>query len=193
MTYGFYFNMQRCIGCGACQIACKDKFDIQVAGPRPRRVDNFESGDFPNCSMFTTSIACNHCDNPACTEACPTGAMFKREGDGLVLHDDDVCIGCGSCVAACPYGAPQLLEDRGYVIKCDTCQALREAGQNPICVGSCAQRALDFGDMDDLRTKYGSELVSECIATEAASITRPSLLMLPRPAALEGECHPIIL
>ncbi|ACV23755.1 DMSO reductase iron-sulfur subunit [Slackia heliotrinireducens] len=192
MTYGFYFNMQRCIGCGACQIACKDKFDFQECGPRPRRVDTYETGDFPNCSIFTMSIGCNHCDNPACTAVCPTGAMFKND-EGLVLHDDNVCIGCQSCVNACPYSAPQYIESKNIVQKCDTCHALREIGELPICVAACSQRALDFGDVDELRAKYGDDLVSECVAIESASTTNPNLLILPREASLSGECFPVIL
>ena len=136
MALGFYHNMERCIGCGACQIACKDKFDIQQAGPRPRRVDTFETGTFPKCSIFSLSIGCNHCNSPACVAVCPTGAMFKRESDGVVLHADDVCIGCQSCTEACPYKAPQYMEDMRIVIKCDSCQALREAGMNPICMSN---------------------------------------------------------
>ena len=187
MAYGVYFNQQRCIGCGACQISCKDKFDFQTAGPRPRRVDNFEAGTFPTCSMFTTSLACNHCDNPACTEVCPTGAMFKG-ADGLVLHDDEVCIGCLSCANACPYGAPQFNEEKGIVQKCDACSALREAfGGNPICVDACPMRALDFGDMEELRAKYGGDLVSECLGMPSAETTSPNILIEPREAALGDE------
>ena len=193
MKYGFYFNMQRCVGCGACQIACKDKFDIQVYGPRPRRVDTFESGEFPNASVFTTSIACNHCDNPACVRVCPTGAMFKSAEDGLVLHDDSRCIGCKSCIMGCPYEAPQFIEEKGIVVKCDTCYALREKGDLPICVGGCAQRALDFGDVEELKAKYGPELVSECAAMPGADLTNPNVYIRPRAAALADTCERVIL
>ena len=75
MTLGFYHNQERCIGCGACQVACKDKFDIQAAGPRTRRVDTYESGDFPNCGIFTTSIGCNHCDLSCMRSRLPYGGQ----------------------------------------------------------------------------------------------------------------------
>ena len=193
MTYGFYHNQERCIGCGACQVACKDKFDIQEAGPRTRRVDTWETGDFPNCSIFTTSISCNHCADPACVRVCPTGAMFKRESDGLVLHNDNRCIGCRSCTMGCPYGAPQYLAEKGIVVKCDTCFAIREKGSLPACVGSCSQRALDFGEIDELRAKYGDDLVQECVAMPDAGLTKPNIVIKPRAASQSGTCYPVYL
>ena len=113
--------------------------------------------------------------------------MFKRESDGVVLHADDVCIGCQSCTEACPYKAPQYMEDMRIVIKCDCCQALREAGMNPICIDSCAQRALDFGEIEELRVKYGDDLVSTCVAMADEEATGPNIVIRPRAAALEGE------
>lgn len=194
MTLGFYHNQERCIGCGACQVACKDKFDIQAAGPRTRRVDTYESGDFPNCGIFTTSISCNHCDDPACVRVCPTGAMYKRDEDGLVLHDDDRCIGCRSCAMGCPYGAPQYLESKGIVVKCDMCYAIRDQGGMPACVGACSQRALDFGDIDELHSKYGSELVSRCSSLPKSTETNANILIRARKNAIDdSDYHAVIL
>ena len=108
MALGFYFDMTRCIGCRACQVACKDKNRLDV-GTIYRTADSYEVGTFPKVKMYSFSTSCNHCQNPACVSACPVGAMYKAE-DGTVLHDDKLCIGCQACVSACPYDVPQYIE-----------------------------------------------------------------------------------
>ncbi len=118
MSLGFYVDLASCIGCKTCQVACKDRRDIQVAGPRLRRVDTFECGTYPEVAMFHLNISCNHCESPACVANCPTGAMYKG-GDGTVQHDDEACIGCQTCVNSCPYGAPQFIEEDKIVQKCE--------------------------------------------------------------------------
>lgn len=102
---GFYFNQQMCIGCRTCQVACKDKNDLEV-GYLFRRVESFEVGEFPAPATFHYSGACNHCHTPACVEVCPAGATYINEEDGTVQHDDEACIGCGYCVKACPLWTP---------------------------------------------------------------------------------------
>lgn len=185
MSLGFYFDMGRCVGCRVCQIACKDRFELETVGPMPRRVVTYEGGSYPNAALFSTSISCNHCESPACVANCPTGAMYKAE-DGTVQHSDEVCIGCQTCISACPYDAPQWSDEINLVVKCDTCKPLREAGMTPVCVEGCMMRALDFGEMDDLRKKYGDELVSEVPCMPGAS-TGPNLIIKPRPAGLEAR------
>ena len=177
MALGFYYDSTRCTGCTACQVACKDRLDLQMAGPRPRRVLHFETGSFPQVGLINTSVSCNHCEKPACVANCPTGAMYKDVESGVVLHDDDVCIGCQTCVNSCPYDAPQYVEDWNIVVKCDTCKTLREAGMNPVCVDACMMRALEFGDVDELRAKHGDGLVSELTCLPAADVTSPNLVV----------------
>ena len=75
MTLGFYVDMTSCIGCRTCQVACKDRHDIHEVGPRPRRVDSFECGTYPDVAMFHHVMSCNHCDDPACVKGCPTAAL----------------------------------------------------------------------------------------------------------------------
>ena len=82
MSLGFYVDLASCIGCKTCQVACKDRRDIQVAGPRLRRVDTFECGTDPEVAMFHLNLSCHHCESPACVANCPTGAMYKDD-DGL--------------------------------------------------------------------------------------------------------------
>ena len=193
MTLGFYFNQQNCIGCRTCQVACKDRLDIQVAGPRTRRVESYESGAFPAPGMFHTSVSCNHCDNPACVAACPTGAMFKDGATGVVLHNAADCIVCQSCVEACPYGAPQYYELEDRIVKCDTCKDLREAGMQPNCVAACPMRALDFGDVDELRAKYDEGLVSELPCLPEAGLTGANLLIAAKACALADDFNGVVL
>lgn len=183
MSLGFFVNMERCIGCRTCQVACKDRHGIQLAGTRPRRVDTFETGSFPSADLFHRVISCNHCDNPACVAACPTAAMHVAD-DGVVLHDDSRCVLCRSCMMACPYGAPQYDVQTDMIVKCDSCKPLRNAGMNPTCVDACVQRALEFGDIEQLRAAHpGAQLVSEIPCIGSAEHTRPNLLLLPTEGA----------
>lgn len=185
MAIGFYFDMTRCIGCRACQVACKDKNRLDV-GITFRNAHTYTTGAFPSIGMFSSTFSCNHCDSPACVANCPTGAMFKSE-DGAVLHKDDVCIGCKTCVNSCPYQVPVLDEEAGIVRKCDSCVAIRQAGGQPACVAGCPNRALDFGEIDDLKAKYGDDLVSETTVHADPSMTSPSLLIKVKEAATSGE------
>lgn len=186
MSLGFYVDMTRCSGCGTCVYACKDRLDLGTIGVSPRRVHRYQTGTYPEVRGFATSVSCNHCEEPACVANCPTGAMFKGE-DGLVLHDDDACISCQTCMNSCPYGAPQYVEADNLIVKCDTCKALREGGYAPVCVDACPYRALEFGDLDELRAAHGDDLVREVAVLPGADMTGPNLLIKARPAAQESE------
>lgn len=191
MSLGFYVNVQRCIGCKTCQVACKDRHNLQTAGPRTRRVETFECGTYPDVAMFHVSVSCNHCERPACVAGCPTGALFKSD-DGTVQHIDDRCVVCRNCMIVCPYGAPQLDEAENMIVKCDACKALREDGRNPVCVDACPMRAIEFGDMEELRAKHG-DAASEVPVLPSAGITGPNLLLDPTPAALRDDFNRVEL
>lgn len=184
MQYGFFFNCERCVGCRACQVACKDKNDLPV-GVLFRQVRTFETGAFPNPGYYHYSSSCNHCADPVCVAACPTGAMYVAD-DGTVQHKDDVCIGCRSCVMSCPYGAPQYVSDEGIVRKCDACADVRAEGGNPVCVDACPQRALEWGDIEELRARH-PDAVSDLPILPSSEDTHPSLLIQPRNCALESD------
>ena len=125
--------------------------------------------------MFHLTLSCNPCDDPACVAGCPTGAMFKSD-DGTMQHVDDCCVVCRNCMITCPYGAPQFDEDENMIVKCDACKALREDGRNPVCVDACPMRAIEFGDVDELRAKHG-DAVSELPVLPSAATTQPNLLL----------------
>lgn len=183
---GFYFNMVRCIGCKTCQIACKDRNDQKI-GVNFRLVKTFEIGVYPSPGIYHYSGACNHCADPKCVVGCPTGAMHIAE-DGTVQHDKDKCIGCRYCIWNCPYGAPQFIPELGKVGKCDSCKDLRDKGENPVCVDACVMRALEWGDLDELKRKHaGEELVNDLPILPSSSITKPSLLINPKTSAKQKD------
>ena len=192
MSLGFYVDLQRCIGCRTCQVACKDRRDLQSAGPRPRRVDSFECGTYPDVSLFHLALSCNHCDDPACVAGCPTAALHKA-GDGTVQYDADRCVVCRNCMTVCPYGAPQHDEDANLIAKCDACKALRDAGRNPVCVDACPMRALEFGELAELRAAHGGDLTSELPVLPSADVTHPNLLLRPSAGALREDFREVTL
>ncbi|SER60459.1 DMSO/selenate family reductase complex B subunit [Salisediminibacterium halotolerans] len=153
---GFYYNLAECIGCKKCQVSCKDKNDLQT-DELFREVYDFEGGSYPKPYIDHVTVSCNHCEQPKCVENCPTGAMHKREEDGVVVVDDEKCAGCKMCLWSCPYGAPTYLKDEGQVGKCDFCTDLIDEGEDPACVSSCPMRAIEWGEIEDLRAKHGAE------------------------------------
>ena len=183
--YGFYFDSSRCTGCKTCELVCKDYHDL---GPDIlfRRIYDFEGGSWEKTSEgawnktafnYHLAISCNHCDNAACVENCPTGAMQKDEETGIVWTDHDVCIGCKTCETACPYGAPTYGEEEGYMLKCDMCRGEVAAGGKPICVTGCPMRALDFGTREEMIEKYGEGDVE--VEPLPADTTGPNLILTP--------------
>ncbi|ACL20368.1 anaerobic dimethyl sulfoxide reductase subunit B (iron-sulfur subunit) [Desulfitobacterium sp. LBE] len=180
---GFYFNMSICIGCRTCQVACKDKNNLQP-GTIFRQVRTFETGSFPKVGLYHYSATCNHCAEAKCVKGCPTGALHFAD-DGTVQHDKNKCIGCQYCTWNCPYSVPQFIEAAGIIGKCDSCKDLRDKGENPACVDACLMRCLEFGDLDELTADHGPKLVRDLPILPTSSMTNPSLLITPRSHALD--------
>ncbi len=181
---GWYFDAQACIGCKACEIACKDAHDLPI-GIRWRHVWDYgggtwaqEDGFLVPRGVFTyhVSTACMHCLEPACMAVCPSGAITKQK-DGIVLIDPGTCVADRSCEKACPYGAPQFDRDRGVMTKCTFCANLLALGEQPACVAICPQRCLGFGEVNSLQEKYGTLAAVEPLPD--ASITEPALVITP--------------
>ena len=190
---GFFIDASSCTGCKACAAACKDKNNLPV-GRNFRKVEEFAGGTWKkdakgawtqNVFAYYVSSSCNHCADPACVKVCPTKAHFKRSSDGLVLIDAAKCIGCGMCAQACPYGAPQLNTAKHKMTKCDACADRLEKGLKPSCVEACPQRALDFGDIEELRKRHG-KLCD--LAPLPAPVTKPSIcIKAPRNAKKSAD------
>ena len=159
VQYAFHFDGERCTGCKTCQLACADYNDL-TCDFWYRRIYEFGGGAWEqdedgtwSTTAFTyhASVACNHCDNPACVKVCPTGAMHKDPETGLVSVNEKRCVGCGYCHMACPYNVPKVDRAKGHSVKCDGCADRVAQGLKPICVESCPLRALDFGPVDEMQ------------------------------------------
>ncbi len=171
MAFGFRYNSTTCLACYACQVACQESHGLGE-GEYFRRVELREVVKDGRRISIPYSGACNHCKNPYCVKACPTGAMHQTE-EGFVLHDDGLCIGCGACVWNCPYGAVSFSERRGVTQKCDGCVERQEQGLPPVCVEACPTRSLRWGDLDYFQRTDGAEM--------------PALSFLPAPTLTEPK------
>lgn len=188
MRYGMVINLQRCIGCDACTVACK-----QQNGTGPgifwRKVIKMEVGKYPNARYSFLPLLCNHCQDPACANVCPVGATVQKP-NGIVTVDPNKCIGCRYCMVACPYDARQFittesgyfgakgltpyekqmapLHQAGTVEKCNFCESRVAQGLSPACVLTCPVKAMTFGDLDDPNSD-----VSKLIAERGAKPLKP--------------------
>ena len=168
---GLVIDLDTCVGCHACAVSCKEWNSGGIAGPLTdtdpygkepegvwfNRVHSYEVAETQEQPAMTLHFprSCLHCETPACVTVCPTGASYKRAEDGIVLVDEDKCIGCKLCSWACPYGAREYSPVEGVMKKCTLCvdriynENLDEAERQPACVQACPSRARHFGDLND--------------------------------------------
>ena len=199
MRYGMVIDLQKCVGCNSCTVACRAEQGTP-AGIHFHKVVKYEAGKYPNAKMKFLPMPCMHCQDPPCLKVCPTGATFKNE-KGLVLIDQTKCIGCRACMVACPYdqrfylakeryyfkNGPTPFEQIGYqrhqegvVSKCNFCAPRLEKGLEPACAANCMTKARTFGDLEDpnseasrlIRDRGGYQLYPELG-------TNPSVYYLP--------------
>jgi Fe-S-cluster-containing dehydrogenase component len=172
-------DLKRCTGCQSCTIACKLE-NGTPPGVFWTRVIEKEEGTFPFAYKIFMPLRCNHCAEPPCVEVCPTGASHVREQDNLVLVNQDACIGCHSCVVACPYQArfipksakgyydePTPFESVSYkkwqagtAQKCTLCSHRIDKDLLPACVETCPTKALTFGDRNDPNSELSKLLAT---------------------------------
>ena len=170
---GLLIDLDICVGCHACAVACKEWNAGGMSVPLPdenpygaepdgvwfNRVHSFDLEALDETAQPASTLhfprSCLHCETPACVEVCPTGASYKRAEDGIVLVDADKCIGCKLCSWACPYGAREYSPTEGVMKKCTLCvdriynEHIPEAQRQPACVQACPTRARSFGDFND--------------------------------------------
>ena len=188
--WGMVVDINSCVGCQTCTIACKHANDT-LPGVQWRRVIDVETGDFPDVERLFLVTGCQHCAEPPCVPVCPTGATTQR-ADGLVVQNYDICIGCAYCAVSCPYQARTIVHDQlwyygrettqersvehtdrlGVAQKCSFCKDRVDAGlargltpgvdpeASPACAAACIARAIHFGDFKDPESNV-SRLVRE--------------------------------
>ncbi|MGI5131421.1 4Fe-4S dicluster domain-containing protein [Pseudonocardia sp. CA-107938] len=178
---GFFTDTSVCIGCKACEVACKEwnaiPADFPDGGFTGTSLDATEtlgantwrhvafveqqdvlasagSGDF---RWLMASDVCKHCTHAACLDVCPTGALFRTEFETVVVQAD-VCNGCGYCIPACPYGVIDQRKDDGRAFKCTMCYDRLGAGMEPACAKACPTDSIQFGELDELRERADARL-----------------------------------
>lgn len=162
MRYGFAIDQRTCIGCHACTVACKTEHEVPLGNFRTW-VKYVDSGTFPDSTRDFGVMRCNHCTDAPCLKICPTTALFKRE-DGIVDFDSDRCIGCKSCMQACPYDAIYIDSDSNTAAKCNFCAHRVDAGLEPSCVTVCPTHSIWVGDLDDDESGI-SRLIADNVTT----------------------------
>jgi Fe-S-cluster-containing dehydrogenase component len=207
---GLVIDLDICVGCHACAVNCKEwnaggvsapltdlaPYDAEPDGVWFNRVHTYEVGEGADGRTVHFPRSCLHCAEPACVTVCPTGASFKRSEDGIVLVDEDLCIGCKLCSWACPYGAREFDQDAGVMKKCTLCidriynETFAPEDRVPACVATCPASARHFGDLGD----PGSD-VSKLVASRGGYDLMPEMgyaptnkYLPPRPNQRSAGC-----
>jgi tetrathionate reductase subunit B len=171
--WGMVIDQRKCVGCHTCTVACKSENNVPLGYWRSW-VKGIQKGKYPDVKNFFLRRLCNHCDTPPCVEVCPVEATVRRV-DGVVTIYYGKCIGCGMCIAACPYDARFFNPVRHTADKCTFCTHRIDAGLLPACVTSCIGRAITFGDLNDPKSE-----VSRVIAANSTVVLKPALRTHPK-------------
>ena len=215
--WGMVIDVNRCVGCQTCTIACKHANDT-LPGVQWRKVVDVEMGEFPSVERFFMVTGCQHCAEPPCVPVCPTGATWQRE-DGLVIQDYDVCIGCAYCAVSCPYQARTIAHDQrwyygretqqeeavkheerlGVAQKCTFCKDRVDAGiekglkpgvdpeATPACAAACISSAIQFGDFKDPESNVSKLIAGPHFQLNAELGTDPQIKYLYTTPAIPGR------
>ncbi|HEV3225276.1 MAG TPA: 4Fe-4S dicluster domain-containing protein [Acidimicrobiales bacterium] len=174
---GFFTDTSVCIGCKACEVACKEwnrvpedglvftgmSYDnTQTLGAdtwrhvafieQRKSLGDHDTGSRDELRWLMSSDVCKHCTHAACLDVCPTGSLFRTEF-GTVVVQEDICNGCGYCIPACPYGVIDQRKDDGRAWKCTLCYDRLSVGMTPACAQACPTESIQFGQLDELRDR----------------------------------------
>ena len=173
-TTGFFTDSTVCIGCKACEVACKEWNEVPADGyvwtgrsydntgalghSTWRHVKFVERTRGGGPAWDFSSDVCKHCEHAGCLDACPTGSIVRTEFGGVFVQPD-ICNGCGYCVVSCPFGVIDRRPEDGRAFKCTFCYDRQKAGLQPACATACPTESIQFGDLEALRKRAADRLV----------------------------------
>ena len=192
--YSIITDLNRCVGCLACMVACKAVNNVPVGNywNKVLRIGpSLKEGatSSHDVEMYYLPVQCQHCADPECVKVCPTGASHKLE-DGTVQIDKSKCIGCQFCAMSCPYSVRYLNEEEGVVEKCTLCEQKIAQGELPQCVAQCGSRARFFGDLEQGVDGFEAPAPPQALSCDYAEMqqTRVTLKEYVEPYT-EDEIH----
>jgi tetrathionate reductase subunit B len=174
MKLGFLVDLDLCMGCKGCEIACKVENEVPLSSWR-LRVKYVDVGTFPDTKRTFTPLRCNHCENAPCERICPVSALHYLD-NGIVNVDKERCIGCAGCVMACPYGAIYIDPETNTADKCTYCAHRISTGLMPSCVVACPVEANIFGDLEDSTSAISKYIMSN----DDVRVRKPEKGTIPR-------------
>ena len=167
---GFLVHIEKCLGCRSCEFSCKNENGHEDS--LRRKIHSIESElDKKGHSFHHFSMACNHCENPACMAICPENCI-KKKANGIVIVEKEQCNGCGICVSACPFNAIKINPYTRKADKCDMCYDRQRLGKSPICVTACPVKAIEIIDVLDKENQHYSK---DVYGLHFKNLTNPSI------------------